>query len=114
MLVFYSCPFVGNEDQLHNHLLTECKLEPFKEFLRLTEDRFQEQTELLQLKDREIGFLRSVITKLSERVDDMDLKLESLQECSARTDLDLVDLRRDVEELAVNKKILREIGTTFF
>lgn len=92
---------MGSSAQLNVHLSNECKFEPFKEFLRATEEKLQEQSDSLVRKDQEIGFLRSVVTKLSEKVDELDQKLDTLQDCSARTELDVVDMRRDLTELTV-------------
>nr|XP_006823995.1 PREDICTED: E3 ubiquitin-protein ligase TRAF7-like [Saccoglossus kowalevskii] len=92
----YGCQFVGTEQELHAHL-TSCRYESMKEFLQNTEDKVAELQMNMEKKDQEIGFLRSMLGKLSERVDrhekSMEVKLEYLDENQTRFEksMDLLD-----------------------
>lgn len=64
----YGCPFIGTAEGLQMHL-QECKYEPIKEFLRQNERRISAMELDLKQKETEIGFLRSMLSKMSERLD---------------------------------------------
>ncbi|XP_077979630.1 E3 ubiquitin-protein ligase TRAF7-like isoform X2 [Glandiceps talaboti] len=92
----YGCMFVGTEQELQTHL-TSCRYESMKEFLQSTEDKVGELSLSLEKKDQEIGFLRSMLGKLSERVDRLEkaneLKIEYLDENQSRLEksMDVLD-----------------------
>lgn len=69
------CTFIGNQDTYETHLET-CRFEGLKEFLQQTDDRFQEMHVALAQKDQEIAFLRSMLGKLSEKIDQLEKSLE--------------------------------------
>uniref|UniRef100_A0A667ZCW8 E3 ubiquitin-protein ligase TRAF7 n=1 Tax=Myripristis murdjan TaxID=586833 RepID=A0A667ZCW8_9TELE len=64
----YGCTFIGNQDTYETHLEV-CKFEGLKEFLQQTDDRFHEMQLTLAQKDQDIAFLRSMLGKLSEKLD---------------------------------------------
>lgn len=66
------------------------------------DEKLQDQSEQLKEKDQEINFLRSMVTELSQKVDVLEQKVETLQDTSTRTELDVVDLRRDLDGIMVN------------
>lgn len=53
-----------------------CRFEGLKEFLQQTDDRFHEMHVALAQKDQEIAFLRSMLGKLSEKIDQLEKSLE--------------------------------------
>lgn len=69
------CTFIGNQDTYEAHLET-CRFEGLKEFLQQTDDRFHEMHVALAQKDQEIAFLRSMLGKLSEKIDQLEKSLE--------------------------------------
>ena len=73
-----SCDFIGTAAELTEHL-GQCKFEAIKGFLRETEKNVGELQATVIQKEQEIGFLRSMLGKLSEKVEmlekDFDLKL---------------------------------------
>lgn len=69
------CTFIGNQDTYETHLET-CKFEGLKEFLQQTDDRFHEMQVAMAQKDQEIAFLRSMLGKLSEKIDQLEKNLE--------------------------------------
>uniref|UniRef100_A0A8C9SX86 TNF receptor-associated factor 7 n=1 Tax=Scleropages formosus TaxID=113540 RepID=A0A8C9SX86_SCLFO len=71
----YGCTFIGNQDTYETHL-EMCKFEGLKEFLQQTDDRFHEMQVALAQKDQDIAFLRSMLGKLSEKLDQLEKNLE--------------------------------------
>ncbi|KAG8145418.1 hypothetical protein E2320_011955, partial [Naja naja] len=71
----YGCTFIGNQDTYETHL-EMCKFEGLKEFLQQTDDRFHEMQVAMAQKDQEIAFLRSMLGKLSEKIDQLEKNLE--------------------------------------
>lgn len=69
------CTFIGNQDTYETHLEV-CKFEGLKEFLQQTDDRFHEMQVTLAQKDQDISFLRSMLGKLSEKLDQLEKNLE--------------------------------------
>lgn len=69
------CTFIGNQDTYETHL-EMCKFEGLKEFLQQTDDRFHEMQVAMAQKDQEIAFLRSMLGKLSEKIDQLEKNLE--------------------------------------
>ena len=53
-----------------------CKFEGLKEFLQQTDDRFHEMQVTMAQKDQDISFLRSMLGKLSEKLDQLEKNLE--------------------------------------
>lgn len=79
------CTFIGNQDTYETHLET-CKFEGLKEFLQQTDDRFHEMQVAMAQKDQEIAFLRSMLGKLSEKIDQLEKNLElKFGESASRT-----------------------------
>uniref|UniRef100_A0A7N6FEY0 E3 ubiquitin-protein ligase TRAF7 n=1 Tax=Anabas testudineus TaxID=64144 RepID=A0A7N6FEY0_ANATE len=71
----YGCTFIGNQDTYETHLEV-CKFEGLKEFLQQTDDRFHEMQLTLAQKDQDIAFLRSMLGKLSEKLDQLEKNLD--------------------------------------
>uniref|UniRef100_A0A8B9BVV0 TNF receptor associated factor 7 n=1 Tax=Anser brachyrhynchus TaxID=132585 RepID=A0A8B9BVV0_9AVES len=100
----YGCTFIGNQDTYETHLET-CKFEGLKEFLQQTDDRFHEMQVAMAQKDQEIAFLRSMLGKLSEKIDqlekNLELKFDVLDENQSKLSEDLMEFRRDASMLNV-------------
>ncbi|KAJ7417146.1 E3 ubiquitin-protein ligase TRAF7 [Willisornis vidua] len=98
----YGCTFIGNQDTYETHLET-CKFEGLKEFLQQTDDRFHEMQVAMAQKDQEIAFLRSMLGKLSEKIDqlekNLELKFDVLDENQSKLSEDLMEFRRDASML---------------
>uniref|UniRef100_A0A8K9WVN7 E3 ubiquitin-protein ligase TRAF7 n=1 Tax=Oncorhynchus mykiss TaxID=8022 RepID=A0A8K9WVN7_ONCMY len=100
----YGCAFIGNQDTYSTHL-DLCKFEGLKEFLQQTDDRFHEMQVTLSQKDQDIAFLRSMLGKLSEKLDqlekNLELKFDVLDENQSKLSEDLMEFRRDASMLNV-------------
>uniref|UniRef100_A0A8C9F231 TNF receptor associated factor 7 n=1 Tax=Pavo cristatus TaxID=9049 RepID=A0A8C9F231_PAVCR len=100
----YGCTFIGNQDTYETHL-EMCKFEGLKEFLQQTDDRFHEMQVAMAQKDQEIAFLRSMLGKLSEKIDqlekNLELKFDVLDENQSKLSEDLMEFRRDASMLNV-------------
>uniref|UniRef100_K7FBP0 TNF receptor associated factor 7 n=1 Tax=Pelodiscus sinensis TaxID=13735 RepID=K7FBP0_PELSI len=98
----YGCTFIGNQDTYETHL-EMCKFEGLKEFLQQTDDRFHEMQVAMAQKDQEIAFLRSMLGKLSEKIDqlekNLELKFDVLDENQSKLSEDLMEFRRDASML---------------
>ncbi|XP_037545266.1 E3 ubiquitin-protein ligase TRAF7 [Nematolebias whitei] len=98
----YGCTFIGNQDTYETHL-DLCKFEGLKEFLQQTDDRFHEMQLTLAQKDQDIAFLRSMLGKLSEKLDqlekNLELKFDMLDENQSKLSEDLMEFRRDASML---------------
>uniref|UniRef100_A0A8C4SCT4 TNF receptor-associated factor 7 n=1 Tax=Erpetoichthys calabaricus TaxID=27687 RepID=A0A8C4SCT4_ERPCA len=98
----YGCTFIGNQDTYETHLEV-CKFEGLKEFLQQTDDRFHEMQVALAQKDQDIAFLRSMLGKLSEKLDqlekNLELKFDVLDENQSKLSEDLMEFRRDASML---------------
>ncbi|RXN02116.1 E3 ubiquitin-protein ligase TRAF7 [Acipenser ruthenus] len=98
----YGCTFIGNQDTYETHL-EMCKFEGLKEFLQQTDDRFHEMQLALAQKDQDIAFLRSMLGKLSEKLDqlekNLELKFDVLDENQSKLSEDLMEFRRDASML---------------
>uniref|UniRef100_A0A4W6EB92 E3 ubiquitin-protein ligase TRAF7 n=1 Tax=Lates calcarifer TaxID=8187 RepID=A0A4W6EB92_LATCA len=83
--------------------LEVCKFEGLKEFLQQTDDRFHEMQLTLAQKDQDIAFLRSMLGKLSEKLDqlekNLELKFDVLDENQSKLSEDLMEFRRDASML---------------
>ncbi|XP_064628306.1 E3 ubiquitin-protein ligase TRAF7-like [Lineus longissimus] len=75
----YSCDFNGTQEELVEHLET-CKFEGMKDFLQRTDDRIAELQFSVSQKDQEICFLRSMLGKVSERLDMLEEKIETVED----------------------------------
>ena len=75
LILFCSCDFTGTQDELEDHLKT-CKFESMKEFLHRTDEKISDLQFALNSKDQEVGFLRSMLGKLSERVETLERNSE--------------------------------------
>ncbi|XP_074660670.1 E3 ubiquitin-protein ligase TRAF7-like [Tubulanus polymorphus] len=67
----YGCEFSGTVDTLHEHL-SDCKFEAMKEFLQRTDDKLADLQFTLAQREQEIAFLRSMLGKVSERVEELE------------------------------------------
>ncbi|KAG3272897.1 TRAF7-containing [Ictidomys tridecemlineatus] len=82
----YGCTFIGNQDTYETHLET-CRFEGLKEFLI----------------DQEIAFLRSILGKFCENIDQLEksleLKFDVLDENQSKLSKDLMEFWRDTSML---------------
>lgn len=70
-IYFSSCDFTGTQEELDEHLKV-CKFESLKEFLQRTDEKISDLQFSLNSKDQEIAFLRSMLGKLSEKVEALE------------------------------------------
>ena len=75
MVFWCSCEFTGTQEELAVHLKL-CKYEGMKDFLGHMEEKMGELQESLEEKDQEINFLRSMLGKLSERLENLEKTAE--------------------------------------
>lgn len=71
----YGCSFNGTACELGDHLKS-CQYEGMKDFIKRTETKVSEMQLSLQQKDHEIGFLRAMLSKLSEKVETLEKTVE--------------------------------------
>lgn len=65
------CSFSGTNEGLVDHL-PGCPYEALKAFIETTDSRINKLQCVIQQKDEEIGFLRSMLSKLAEKVDTLE------------------------------------------
>jgi len=98
----FNCPFEGTDEQLEHHI-TDCKFEGLKGFLQHTEDRMQQALSKLQEKDQEISFLKSMLAKVTERMDRMEktveIRIDLLDESQTKLSSDLLEARRSLSHI---------------
>ncbi|XP_072029990.1 E3 ubiquitin-protein ligase TRAF7-like isoform X3 [Amphiura filiformis] len=103
----YGCHFVGTQEQVNEHL-PNCRYEGIKEYLQTSEDRIRELGQTISQKDQEIGFLRSMLGKLSERVDrlekSMELKINYLDENLTRMEKSVVEI--DENQRGISEELI--------
>lgn len=75
LLFSCSCNFHGTREDLEEHL-KQCKFENMKEFIQRTEERVSDLQCSLSQKEQEIGFLRTMLGKLSEKLDRLEKFVE--------------------------------------
>ena len=66
---------MGRSGDLCPHLET-CRYEALKHFVSRTDQRLNELQTSLGQRDQEVGFLRSMLGTLSERVDQLETRLD--------------------------------------
>lgn len=71
----FSCDFIGTQEDFEDHL-KGCKFDGMKDFLQRTEEKMADLQFSLNQKDQEIGFLRSMLGKLSERLENLEKSVE--------------------------------------
>eukprot|EP00058_Branchiostoma_floridae_P009903 XP_002595391.1 hypothetical protein BRAFLDRAFT_69221 [Branchiostoma floridae] len=95
----YGCTFVGTSSDVSHHLTNICRFEGIKEFLQQTEDKMREMQLQLAQKDQEIAFLRSMLGRLSEKIDalekSVEVKLDVLDESCNKLQDEVMESRRD-------------------
>jgi len=77
MSVYVSCEFHGTAAELASHL-NHCPYEAVKHYIRRTEERVNELTQMLQQKDQEVSFLQAMLGQLSTKVDTLEKTAEGL------------------------------------
>lgn len=106
----YSCDFAGTQEELQEHL-KHCKFESMKEFLQRTDEKIADIQCTLNSKDQEIAFLRSMLGKLSEKVESLEkateVRVQLLEHNQNKIMEEVVDSRR---ESAVVANELTEIN----
>ncbi|BFZ17892.1 hypothetical protein BsWGS_20930 [Bradybaena similaris] len=114
----FGCYFVGTQEEFEEHLKT-CRFEGLKDFLQRTEERIVDLQMHLSQKDEEIEFLRSMLGRLSERLENMeksvDIKLELVERNQSKIMEEIMDNRKEIsamtEEMSnVNNRI--NLGAT--
>lgn len=85
-----SCLFHGTTAELEGHL-ESCLYEKMKEFIKRTENKVSELQQSLQQKDHEIGFLRAMLSKLSEKVEALEKNVEGRSLSLTNGDIDSLD-----------------------
>ena len=71
LLVGSSCPFEGTREELAVHL-ENCRYEGLKEYLQRTDEHMVLMQDELKKKDEEIEFLKSMLARLSEKLETLD------------------------------------------
>ncbi|KAK2142968.1 hypothetical protein LSH36_891g01006 [Paralvinella palmiformis] len=91
----HGCKFSGTSEELVSHL-EQCKYEGIKDYIHQTEIRMADYQRRLDQKEQEIGFLRSMLSTLSEKVESLektfDLKLGDYSVMIKPIDLSLTSL----------------------
>ncbi|XP_076443202.1 E3 ubiquitin-protein ligase TRAF7-like [Babylonia areolata] len=109
----YSCEFVGTQDDLEEHLRV-CRFEGMKDFLHRVDEKMGDLQLSLNQKDQEIEFLRSMLGKLSERLENLeksvDIKLMEMDVNQGKLMNEIIENRREFgvvnEELtSINNRI---------
>eukprot|EP00051_Salpingoeca_urceolata_P027745 m.483093 g.483093 ORF g.483093 m.483093 type:complete len:741 (-) comp22779_c0_seq1:113-2335(-) len=95
------CEFEGTQENLQEHLKS-CKFESVKELLQESDARLSLLAQDAESKDQEIGFLRSMLAKLSERLERMEtlfeMRVDGLDENFTRLSEDLRETMRSVND----------------
>ncbi|XP_061414605.1 E3 ubiquitin-protein ligase TRAF7-like isoform X1 [Lethenteron reissneri] len=99
----YGCDFVGNDDTVPAHL-SRCRYEAVSDYLRACEERFGEMRLSLTQRDQELAFLRSMLGRLAERLEQLeksvDVKFDMLHENQTKLGEELMEFRRDTTLLS--------------
>lgn len=66
---------MATHDELDEHLKL-CRFEAMKEYIHRTEEKMSDMQYSLNQKDQEVGFLRSMLGKLAERLENMEKQTE--------------------------------------
>uniref|UniRef100_T2MAP7 E3 ubiquitin-protein ligase TRAF7 n=1 Tax=Hydra vulgaris TaxID=6087 RepID=T2MAP7_HYDVU len=92
-----SCKFEGTSEELAEHLQS-CRFEGMKEFLIHTEKEMNEIRSLLAKKDQENDYMRGIISKLTEKIDQleksMEVRIDLLDENFTKLSSDFIETRR--------------------
>ena len=70
-----SCEFVGTHEDLEEHLKV-CRFEGMKDFLQRVDEKMVDLQLSLNQKNQEIEFLRSMLGKLSERLESLEKSVD--------------------------------------
>lgn len=93
----YNCKFEGTSEELAEHLQS-CRFEGMKEFLIHTEKEMNEIRSLLAKKDQENDYMRGIISKLTEKIDQleksMEVRIDLLDENFTKLSSDFIETRR--------------------
>uniref|UniRef100_A0AAU6MX40 Tumor necrosis factor receptor-related factor 7 n=1 Tax=Argopecten irradians TaxID=31199 RepID=A0AAU6MX40_ARGIR len=94
----FGCEFMGVHDELDEHLKV-CKFEGMKEYIHRTEEKMSDMQYSLNQKDQDVGFLRSMLGKLAERLENMEKqtedRVEHLEHRLGDVVEELVSVKRD-------------------
>ncbi|XP_065826001.1 E3 ubiquitin-protein ligase TRAF7-like isoform X2 [Oscarella lobularis] len=92
----YGCPFRGTRQQIKDHL-EFCRFESVKDFLARTDAQIGDLKRSLEDKDNEIGFLRSTVSNLSERLGMLErsseIRFQCLETNQSKVGQDLLDTK---------------------
>lgn len=95
----HGCAYSGTQQDLRRHLET-CKYEGLKDFLQKAEERTRELAYAVQLKQEDVDFLRSSLSTLSGRVEELEDQLSEQQKKMDRIIRDLEDGRKERDALS--------------
>lgn len=107
----YGCQFVGDKEQLMEHKRS-CRYELVKDFLHKFDDQVNQLRQESKQRDDEIAFLRSMLTKANERLDDSEKGYERKLELLSSNQAKLVDELDEMKQqnILVNNQ-LQELNT---
>ncbi|XP_059145102.1 E3 ubiquitin-protein ligase TRAF7-like isoform X2 [Physella acuta] len=103
----YSCDFIGTQEEMEEHLKS-CRFEGMKDFIHRIDEKVADLQMHLNQKDQEIEFLRSMLGRLSERLENMEKNVE-MRFCSFSELVDrnqnkifdeILDNRKDISALS--------------
>nr|CAB3267212.1 ZF(TRAF/RING)-5 zinc finger protein [Phallusia mammillata] len=94
----YGCSFVGDQESQVQHS-ANCKYEFVKGFLQVTDEKIIKLHSAIKQRDEENNFLRSMLSKTAERVDDLEksfeIKLDVLSNNQTKLVEELREFRQD-------------------
>lgn len=70
-----SCEFRGTQEDLEDHLKV-CRFEGMKDFIQRVDEKMQDLHLSVNQKDQEIEFLRSMLGRLSERLENLEKSVD--------------------------------------
>ncbi|CAK8697866.1 E3 ubiquitin-protein ligase TRAF7-like isoform X2 [Clavelina lepadiformis] len=107
----YGCTFVGDHESHATHIM-ECRYEFVKDFLQMAEDKINKLQVSVKQRDEENNFLRSMLSKTAERVDDLEKNFQKKLDVLGNNQTKLVDELRQVrQEGAVFNSQLQDLNT---
>eukprot|EP00047_Mylnosiga_fluctuans_P004167 m.233044 g.233044 ORF g.233044 m.233044 type:complete len:697 (+) comp12450_c0_seq1:87-2177(+) len=96
------CAFVGTRADVDEHV-RECRFESIKGILAENDQRIDRLTQALDAKEQEIGFLRAMLAKLSERVERMEggfeMRFDALDDNYTRLTAESREMARSMQEV---------------
>eukprot|EP00118_Oscarella_pearsei_P011255 m.74304 g.74304 ORF g.74304 m.74304 type:complete len:687 (+) comp35879_c0_seq8:28-2088(+) len=111
----YGCTFRGMQERIAEHL-TSCRFEVVKDFLSTVDAQMTELRAQIEDKDTDIGFLRSTVSNLSERLGMLErsseIRLQRLESNNSRVGQDLLDTRHTLSYMTNElEQMQNQMGT---